>query len=235
MFVFRRDPDADLGVGVAFTSAVLDLGDRQDAAPRARAYAALSDALGVPVAVAAQVHGADVVTASAPSGARGLVDLTAHRADALVTTQPGLAVAVRVADCVPILVAAADGSAVAAVHAGREGLLAGVIDAGVDAVRAHTDADLLAWIGPHVCGACYEVPDAMAADAADRLGTTVPTTRWGTAGIDLGGAARRQLEARGVRVTDVSACTLEKDDLHSHRRDAGRAGRMVGAVWIAPR
>lgn len=233
MFVFRRDPDATLGVGVAFTSADLDLGDRQDAGARAAAYARLGAALGVPIAAVSQVHGSDVVRATAGPGASGLVDLTARRADALVTTQPGLAVAVRVADCVPICVAATDGSAVAAVHAGRNGLLRGVIGAAVAELRSVTDAELVAWVGPHVCGRCYEVPDDMARDAAARLGTPVPTTRWGTLGIDLGAAARTQLEAGGVRVTEVGGCTLEERHLHSHRRDADRAGRMVGLVWRA--
>ena len=233
MFVFRRDPDAT-GVGVAFTSAALDLGERQDPASRHRAYRALSDALGVPVAIAAQVHGADVLRVEAVPGGTGLVDLTAHRADALVTTLPGVALAVRVADCVPICVAATDGSAVAAVHAGRNGLLGGVVPAAVSALRELTDADLTAWVGPHVCAACYEVPHAMAEDAADRLGVPVPMTRWGTEGIDLGAAARLQLEGAGVAVTEVAPCTLEHEDLHSHRRDAERAGRMVGLVWIDP-
>ncbi len=234
MFVFRRDPDAQLGVGVAFTSADLDLGDRQDAEARSRAYARLADALGVPVAVAAQVHGADVLHVQGSGTADdGLVDLTDHRADALVTATRGVALAVRVADCVPICLAAADGSAVAAVHAGRQGLLDGVIGAAVAELRSLTDAPLLAWVGPHVCGTCYEVPDAMAADAAGRLGTEVPTTRWGTRGIDLGAGARRQLEVAGVEVTELGACTLEDDRLHSHRRDAERSGRMVGLVWRA--
>lgn len=233
MFVFRRDPDATLGVGVAFTSASLDLGDRQGADGRAAAFELLADELGTPVAVVSQVHGRAVLRAPAAPGAAGLVDLTAHQADALVTTQPGLAIAIRVADCVPICLAAVDGSAVAAIHAGREGLLNGVIAAAVSDLRQLTDADLLGWIGPHVCASCYEVPDAMAVDAADRLGTPVPRTRWGTLGIDLGGATRRQLEAAGVVITDVAECTIENHRLHSHRRDGKRAGRMVGVVWRA--
>lgn len=234
MFTFRRDPDARLGVGVAFTSAALDLGDRQDAAARSTAYARLSDALGVPVCIAAQVHGTDVLTVEDEEVASGLIDLTAHRADALVTDRPGVALAVRVADCVPICIAAADASAVAAVHAGRKGLLGGVIASAVTALRGLTDADLVAWVGPHVCGTCYEVPHEMAVDASQRLGLPVPATHWGTEGIDLGGATRRQLEALGVAVTDVSACTIEDARLHSHRRDDGAAGRMVGLVWIDP-
>ena len=231
MFVYRRDPDALLGAGVAFTSAALDLGDRQDAAARQAAFGRVSGALGVPVAIVAQVHGASVVRLDAPAAGAGLIDLTDHRADALVTTVRGVAIAVRVADCVPICVAAEDGAAVAAIHAGREGLLAGVIEAAVVQVRRVSGARLRAWIGPHVCGACYEVPDAMALDAAARLGVPAPRTTRGTLGIDLGGAARRQLEASGVAVTGVGGCTLTDPRLHSHR--GGSPGRMAGIAWLA--
>lgn len=231
MFVFRRDPDALLGAGVAFTSAALDLGDRQDSDARRAAFGRVSGALGVPVAIVAQVHGASVVRLDASAADAGLIDLTEHRADALVATARGVAIAVRVADCVPICVAAADGSAVAAIHAGREGLLAGVIGAAVAEVRRVTGARLRAWIGPHVCGACYEVPDAMALDAAERLGVTAPRTTRGTLGIDLGGAARRQLGASGVAVTGVGGCTVTDPRLHSHR--GGSPGRMAGIAWLA--
>lgn len=230
MFHHRSDPGA-LGIGVAFTSAALDLGDRQDAEARAAAFAELSDALGVPIAVVHQVHGTAVAEADAPPGTRGLVDL-AREADAVFTTQKGLGVAVRVADCLPILLAAEDASIVAAVHAGRAGLLAGVIGETVARLRSMTPAPLLGWIGPHVCGPCYEVPDAMAADAAARLDVPATTTRWGTAGIDLGAGAVRQLNDAGVTVTRLDPCTLESRDLHSHRRDHG-AGRQIGVIWLA--
>ncbi|MFP5415992.1 MAG: polyphenol oxidase family protein [Actinomycetes bacterium] len=233
MFVYRHDPDADLGVGVAFTSAALDLSDRQDAGARRVAYDRLCRAIGVPVAVARQVHGDRVVVATAQPDSRGLVDLTRLEADALVTTQRGLGVAVRVADCVPILVADEGGTVAAAVHAGREGLLSGVIGRALDAVQEASPGPWRAWVGPHICAACYEVPEAMAADAAARLGTSVPTTRWGTSGIDLGAAALLQLRARDVSVTAVAACTLEDARLHSHRRDPA-AGRLAAVIWLAP-
>ena len=111
MFWFRRDPDARLGVGVAFTTAALDLGDGRERQARDADLARLSAALGVPVAIVAQVHGADVCEVGATE-ATTVVDLTAQQADALVTTEPGVALAVRVADCVPVLFA----------DAGRPGL-----------------------------------------------------------------------------------------------------------------
>lgn len=232
MFVARRDAGPGVA-GFAFTRAPLDLGDRQPPPVRAEAFGRLGAELGVAVAVARQVHGAEVAWASAPVGAGGLVDLDAD-ADVLISTQPGLAVAVRVADCVPILIADAGGHVVAAVHAGRAGLLAGVVDAALDAVRTATDAPLEAWVGPHICGGCYEVPDAMARAFAERLGTDVTHTRWGTLGIDLARAAARRLAARRVRVQDVARCTYADPALFSHRRDAA-TGRLAGIAWPAGR
>lgn len=229
MFGYQRDPEAT-GVGVAFTSAALDLGDNQPPAGRLAAFSAVAAALGVPVAIVSQVHGAEVAVVGDAEVSEGLIDLTAIRADALVTTRPGVALAVRVADCVPILLADAAGTVVAAAHAGREGLFAGVIGAAVEAMRDRTDAAIEAWVGPHICAACYEVPPAMAADAASRLGVPPSATRWGTTGIDLGAAARQQLEAYGVRVTEVGGCTLEDERLPSHR--GGGTGRMAGVVWL---
>ncbi len=235
MFWYRRDPDAQLGVGVAFTSADLDLGDLRDRAGRDADLARLGDALGVPVAIVAQVHGDRVVRAPAATGAGPVLDLTGEQADALWTTEPGLAVAVRVADCVPVVLAAADGSAVAAVHAGRPGLLNGVIGRAVETLREATQGPLLAWVGPHVCGACYEVPAAMAAEASQALGIPATTTTWGTPSLDLTAAALRQLADAGVTAEQVGGCTREEAALHSYRRDAELAGRLVGLAWMPRR
>lgn len=232
MFCFRRDPDAVLGAGVAFTSGALDLGQAQDAAARRAAHDRLAAELGVPIAVVTQVHENAVVHATAEPGASGLVDITGQEADALVTTQPGLAVAVRVADCVPICIVAEDASVVAAVHAGRNGLLRGVICRAVEVMRTHTGVGLRAWVGPHVCGACYEVPRAMAEDGWGRLGIDPTDTTWGTPSLDLGAATLAQLAAAGVRAEAVGRCTLHDPGLHSHR--GGSTGRQVGVAWIAP-
>ena len=230
MFWFRRDPDARLGVGVAFTTAALDLGDGRERQARDADLARLSAALGVPVAIVAQVHGADVCEVGATE-ATTVVDLTAQQADALVTTEPGVALAVRVADCVPVLVAAEDGSAVAAVHAGRPGLLAGTIGAAVSRLRSLSGVPLRAWVGPHVCSECYEVPAEMAEEAAAALGVEPTVTRWGTPSLDLTAAAARQLAEAGVPAEFVGGCTREEADLYSYRRDGSSSGRLVGAVW----
>lgn len=230
MFHYLRDPGAD-GVGVAFTSAEINLSDTQDAAARAEAFARLSDAVGVGVAVVRQVHG-DRVLEVAASGP-GLVDRTGEQADAMVTGRRGLALAVRVADCVPVLFADPDAGLVGAAHAGRAGLVAGVIRATVATLRERGATRLTAWIGPHICGACYEVPPEMAAAFADATGVPQTTTRFGTTGIDLGAAARRQLDALGVPWEPHEACTLHEPGLSSHRRDGACAGRLAGLVWLA--
>lgn len=229
LFHWFADPDAS-GVGVAFTSDALDLGDRQQPQARSAAFARLSGRLGVPLVVVAQVHGRDVLVVEESPAAGDLLDLTHVRADAIVTTRRGLGLAVRVADCLPVLFAATDGSAIAAAHAGRVGLLEGVLPATVDALRARTASPLRAWLGPHACGACYEVPEAMAAAASARLGTPRSMTSWGTPSIDLAAGALAQMAELGVSATVVGGCTLHGSRLHSYRRTAD-AARQVGVVW----
>ena len=231
MLTFLRDPGAD-GVGVTFTSAETDLGDLQGAEARDAAFARLAAHLGVAVAFVTQVHGNDVLSLDEPP-ASPVIDLTAHRVDALVTSLRGVALAVRVADCVPVLLADPAAGVVGAAHAGRAGVLAGVVPRAVEAMRVRGASDLVAWIGPHICAECYEVPAAMAADYADATGVAATTTSWGTPSIDLGAAVRRQLDACGVRWSREEACTRTDPHLHSYRRDAAASGRLAGLVWLA--
>lgn len=234
-FHYVRDPGAD-GVGVAFTSAEVNLSGAQDASARAAAFDGVSVAVGAPIAVVTQVHGNRVLpvddrwTPASASG--GLLDLTSERADALVTTTPGLALAVRVADCIPVLLADSHARVVGAAHAGRAGVLNGVIGEAVEAMRARGASHLHAWIGPHICARCYEVPPDMAADFESVTGVPPTTTSWGSIGLDLGEAARRQLDALGVEWESHEACTLHDPGLHSYRRDAAAAGRLAGLVWL---
>lgn len=232
MFWYRRDPDARLGVGVAFTSAPLDLGDLSPRSRRDADLARLGGSLGVPVAIVSQVHGRAVLRVGAPPPGTPFLDRGDAQADALWSTDPDVAVAVRVADCVPICLAAADGSVVAAVHAGRPGLLLGVIGAAVAQVRTVSDAPLHAWVGPHVCASCYEVPAQMAQEAAAALGVPQARTAWGTPALDLTAAAHRQLRLAGVaKVQAVGGCTREEASLPSYRRDGAASGRLIAAVW----
>ncbi|MBM6404113.1 laccase domain-containing protein [Phycicoccus sp. CSK15P-2] len=181
----------------------------------------LAAAVGAPVVYMDQCHGAEVAVVDT-------VPEVAPSADALVTTSAELAVAVLVADCVPVLLASPDG-VVAAVHAGRPGLVAGVVDAALDAMRDLGASAVDAVVGPSVCGRCYEVPAAMRDDVAG-VAPLAATVSWtGTTAVDVAAGVVARLTARDVPVTWVPGCTRERDDLYSYRRDR-TTGRFAGVV-----
>jgi YfiH family protein len=173
-----------------------------------------------------QVHGADVDVVEDRRSSRR------PEADAVVTGRPGVVLMVRAADCVPVILVGADIPAVGAAHCGRPGLVSGVVTNAVAAMRALGAGDLTAWIGPHVCGRCYEVPATMRDEVAAKVPAARATTSWGTPSVDLGAGVRAQLEAADVTVVDVSRCTRESADLHSYRRDGEAAGRHAGLVRL---
>jgi YfiH family protein len=149
-------------------------------------------------------------------------------ADALVTGSRGLGLLVRVADCVPIVLAAPDDGLVGVVHSGRSGLLRDVVPAAVDALCSRGATSLEAWVGPHICGLCYELPAEMADDVAAHVPEARSTTRQGTPAADLRAGVQAQLEQRDVVVHRVHACTLEDGRFFSHRRgDSGRFGAVA--------
>jgi polyphenol oxidase len=175
-----------------------------------------------------QVHGNEVVTAGAPYAER-------PHADAVVTTTPGLTLMVRAADCAPVLLVAPRERVVGAAHCGRPGLVAGVVPALVERMRELGATDLEAFVGPHVCGRCYEVPAAMRDEVAAAVPASYAETSWGTPSVDLGAGVLAQLAEHGVdgvRAHDVSRCTRESDDLYSYRRDGDRSGRLAGLVRL---
>lgn len=171
-----------------------------------------------------QVHGSAVVVAEDAAGG------DRPEADGIVTTCQDLVLAVRAADCVPVLLADPEGGQIGAAHCGRSGLASGIVPRTVQAMREQGARWMVAWIGPHVCGGCYEVPAEMQEEVAAMVPTARATTTWGTPSLDLGAGVRAQLEAEGVDVTDVPGCTRETDTLYSHRRDGARAGRLAGLV-----
>lgn len=140
-------------------------------------------------------------------------------------------VAVMVADCVPVLLGDATGEVLAAVHAGRKGLGGGILTHAVAAMRrcVGESVRLRATIGPCVCGACYEVPEAMRADLAATHPSAWSLTRWGTPALDLAAGAAEELGSLGVDVDRVHRCTREDPMLHSHRRDP-HSGRQAGII-----
>jgi YfiH family protein len=170
-----------------------------------------------------QVHGA-AVAAAVPGEVPDV--------DALVTAAPGVVLVVRVADCVPVLLADPDAGVVGAVHAGRSGMVAGVVPAAVERMRAAGARTVRGWLGPHVCGACYEVPLALQQEVVEQVPAARATTSWGTPALDLGAGVRTQLEALEVEVVDVGGCTRESSELYSYRREGRAAGRQAGLVGI---
>lgn len=170
-----------------------------------------------------QVHGCDVVSVGGERVERA-------EADGLVTARVGVVLMVRAADCVPVLLADADTGVVGAAHAGRPGIAAGVVPATVARMRDLGAREITAWVGPHVCGACYEVPADLQAEIGAVEPSSVATTSWGTPSLDLGAGVRAQLERAGVRVVDVARCTRESTDLYSYRRDGRSAGRHAGLI-----
>lgn len=229
MFWFRESVDGGVRVDVAFTDSTLDLQGRRPGF--AGQLGRLEQACGVRFARLSQVHGDEVVSVDEPGPP---AEAPVPDADALVTTTPGVGLMVRAADCVPLVLADPRAGVVGAAHAGRPGMVLDVTTRAVEAMEAHgaSRADMRAWVGPHVCGACYEVPAVM----RDEVSATVPEawaqTSWGTPSVDIGLGVRAQLGRAGVEVVDVGGCTLEQERLHSYRRDGTGSGRLAGLVWL---
>lgn len=193
--------------------------------------------VGVHVAFMSQRHGARVrVVTRVPGAGR----TTLGEADVLFVDVPfadggdadAPAVAVMVADCVPLLLASASGRHVAAVHVGRQGLVAGVVPAALAefSARGWAGGDLHASIGPSICGRCYEVPADLREQVEAAVPGTTSETSWGTPAIDLPAGVDRQLRDAGVRhVERHELCTYTDTRFYSYRRD-GRTGRFAGVV-----
>jgi YfiH family protein len=185
--------------------------------------------------LATQVHGCTVLEVGADDHPSAV---SATEADALVSGTRGIALCVRTADCVPILLASADGSVAGAVHAGWRGVEADIV--GVAARRlaelGASPAGMLAAIGPHIGVAAFEVGD----DVAERLAAcstardVVVRAPGQKPHVDLEAIVRAQLVAAGLepsRVERVGGCTHAEPELyHSFRRDAERSGRSLSAV-----
>ncbi|PWW62574.1 peptidoglycan editing factor PgeF [Actinokineospora spheciospongiae] len=178
-----------------------------------------------------QVHGRTAQVVDGP------VAEPLEATDAVVTAEPGLALVVLVADCVPVLLGDPVAGVVGAVHAGRVGARVGVVPAALAAMRtAGADvARVEVLLGPAVCGDCYEVPQAMQTDVEKHLPGSACRTRRGTPGLDLRAGLWRQLADAGVaRIGIDPRCTNEEAALFSHRRE-GTTGRLAAVTWVDPR
>lgn len=174
------------------------------------------------LATVKQIHSAIVVAADGRCGILG-------DGDALLEERPGAVVAIKTADCMPILLVDDRHRAVAAVHAGWRGTVAHILDAAVEAMRRQFDtapADLHAAIGPGIGKCCYEVGPEVAAQFGEQ----------GRAHISLTDVNRTQLLALGVtpeRIYASNLCTMcLAEEFHSFRRDAERAGRLYSFAGI---
>jgi YfiH family protein len=176
-----------------------------------------------------QVHGTRVRYAS-PSWP----DLEPEPCDAVYTDAPGLALGVLVADCVPVLIADPVARLAGAAHAGREGMVAGVVSALIGAMTAAGARPdrMVAMIGPSICGGCYEVPEPMRARISAGVPAAYCWTRAGSPGLDIAAGVRAQLAGAGVAaIGHDGRCTSESAELFSYRRD-GTTGRFAGLIWL---
>ena len=231
-----QGPWAGLDLGLA-------VGDEPGAVLQNRAR--LARWAGAPVRFGRQVHGTTVVRVrvagveETPDAARAAPDGDDEQepeADALVTTDRGVPLGVLVAECVPVLLADAQAGVVATAHAGRRGLLGGVLHRAVEAMVAAgaRPGGIRAGVGPAAGGCCYEVAAEMQAEACAARPELRATTSWGTPSLDLRAGAVADLAAAGVAdVALVGGCTVESGDLYSYRR-ARVTGRFAGVVALLP-
>jgi purine-nucleoside/S-methyl-5'-thioadenosine phosphorylase / adenosine deaminase len=245
-FVWRQTPagraliSPDLGDLAAHLFTTRDL--QFPEGPAGSDYAPVAEVLGVSQAEVVrvrQVHGQVVRVVRPGERLAPLSD-----GDAIVSTDPARAVAIRMADCVPILIADRHRRAVAAVHGGWRGTAAGVCGAAVAAIAEEgvPPADLVAAIGPSIGPCCYQVGEAVRAafETAQPAGACWfrddGPGRWR---LDLWRATVDQLVRAGVPQAAIVVsreCTVDHPDrYHSFRRDGAAAGRMVAAIRLAPR
>jgi YfiH family protein len=201
---------------------------------RARFLAAIG-APGWPIIKLKQIHSSIIVDVDDTSAAGEAV-----AGDAVVTSVRGVALAVQTADCVPILIADAEGRAVTAIHAGWRGTAARIAESAVTRLLEKFRLDrqsLIAVIGPHIGVCCYEVGEEVVDAISEH---TVIETRpdWPKPHLNLASANQRQLLAAGIpdkQIEVSSLCTKCRSDLfHSYRRDGRRMGHLLSVIGLVP-
>ena len=149
--------------------------------------------------------------------------------DALITTQTGIALAVMVADCIPLLLSST--TVVAAVHVGRRGLMNNIALKTIDAMKALGATNIHGQLGPSICGRCYEVGQELADEVIAQHPAAAALTHVGTHALDLPAALVAQLKTNDVTYEASSICTLEDPNYFSYRRH-NITGRTAGVIWL---
>lgn len=181
------------------------------------------------------VHHAEVLAPNTPLGA------TVIEGDGMVSRTAGLVCGVKVADCMPVLLAASDGSAVGAAHAGWRGLSTGVVENTLALMKVNP-GEVIAWLGPCIGPTMFEVGGDVRAAFLDRTepesrsaieAAFAPIAAEGKFLCDLVAIARERLRVCGVHRVFVSgACTMsDRERFFSHRRDK-KTGRMAAFIGI---
>ncbi len=167
-----------------------------------------------------QVHGNEVVEVDSESS--GIIT-----ADAIITQSKSIGLAVLTADCIPLLI---EGERyIAAVHVGRKGLVSGIIPKVISELKNRGEARLRSWIGPAICGDCYEVSIEMYREviAIHPQAATTDVQH----SLNLPRAAQSQLESLGVAVENFEICSVESPHHYSYRQSP-TTGRMAGIISL---
>ena len=174
-----------------------------------------------PIQFMNQVHGDEVVEI------KSLID--DPTCDGLITSVPGIALAVMVADCIPLLLTST--TVVGAVHVGRRGLMNSVAVKTIESMRKLGAAQIHAQLGPSICGRCYEVPQELADEVIAKHPAASSLTNNLTPALDLPRALIAEIVAHDVTYEASPICTLENDEYFSYRRH-NITGRNAGVVWL---
>jgi len=179
-----------------------------------------------------QVHGAEVVIDQ-----RDQPFNTDQKADVIVSTDVQKAISVRVADCVPVLLASRDGCVVAAVHAGWRGTVGGALLRAIETMRSLGAKQIVAAVGPAISGEAFEVGDEVVAAFRRALGAdapVLPVNENGKHHIDIRAALLLQLLQADIpqeNIDTTDRCTFrDRSEFFSHRRDNGVTGRMAALI-----
>ena len=201
-----------------FNSANLGLHVGDDPFDVSTNRATLERQIEMPIVFMNQIHG-DTVVLVEDSNAK-------PTCDALITTNHRLAIAVMVADCIPLLLKS--DVAVAAVHVGRKGLINKVARKTIDAMRDLGAEVIYSYIGPSICGNCYEVSEEIFKEVTATYPSTDSSSRTGKFTLDLTSGLKSDL--KDTVLLDLSSCVFEDKNTFSYRRD-GITGRQAGVIW----